>query len=142
MFKILKVLRILKYFSRINFYVSRNVHIITVYRAVNEDVKNLLQKALEFVKPTRSWDKKWRSYTWFPLLSPICLIHFLPMHSFSKIPISFKQLVVVLSPNDIHHIKNQSKSKNSTREDKHMVWKMKYADCMITFLFTCIIHDH
>lgn len=56
MFKMLKVLRILKYFSSINFYVSKNVHIITVYTAVNEDVKNLLQKALKFVKPIGSWE--------------------------------------------------------------------------------------
>lgn len=40
-FKILEALRILKCFSSINFYVSKNVHIITVYRDVNEDIKML-----------------------------------------------------------------------------------------------------
>lgn len=38
-----------------------------------------------------------------PFLSSVCLIHFLPLDSFSKSPISFQQLVV-LSPNDIQHI--------------------------------------
>lgn len=39
MFKMLEILRILKYISSMNFYVSRNVHLITVYRDVNEDTK-------------------------------------------------------------------------------------------------------
>lgn len=65
------------------------------------------------------------------------------MDSFSKTPISFKQLVVVLSPNDIHHIKqNTTNLKILLCEDKCMVWKMKNADYMITFLSACIIHDH
>lgn len=37
----LEVLGILKYFSSINFYVSKNVHIVTVYRDVNEAIKIL-----------------------------------------------------------------------------------------------------
>lgn len=40
-FEMLEALRILKYFSSINFYVSKNVHIKTVYRDVNEGIKIL-----------------------------------------------------------------------------------------------------